>query len=226
MLSTFARRTFLDQGVPDGKVSVVSLGVDPAAFRPSREVIDARLERIRRGAPLAVLYVGALSFQKGFADLIEMAQRVRDLSIRFRAVGPVTNEVRSLIDRLPVNLVCARKVPQSQLPAEYAQADVFVFPTIQDGFGMVLAQAAASGLPVLTTPHSAGADLVHEGRTGWILPARDPSAFAERLAWCAANREELCAVVEHAYSRFRPRSWDDVAADFTALCERTLAVAS
>jgi glycosyltransferase involved in cell wall biosynthesis len=117
-------------------------------------------------------------------------------------------------------MTCAPKVPQAQLPREYARADVFVFPTIQDGFGMVLAQANASGLPILTTPNSAGADLVHEDLTGWVLPIRTPAAFAERLRWCASHRAEFAELVDRASSLFEPRSWDQVADDFIELCRR------
>ena len=221
VLSTFARRTFLERGVAPEKTSVLPLGVDVFAFRPPRDVCDARVERIRNGEPLTALYTGALSFQKGVADLIEMARRVENLPIRFRLVGTITEEVRPLLAALPPNVTCAPKVPQARLPGEYARADLFVFPTIQDGFGMVLAQANASGLPILTTPNSAGADLVREGVTGWVLPIRDPSAFAERLRWCASHREELSDLVQRSDALFEPRSWDQVAEDFVALCQQT-----
>jgi len=186
-------------------------GVDAALFRPR----DVRLF----GDGPVFLYVGRVAVEKNIETFLRLDLPGKKVVV---GGGPMLAALRA---RYPRAIFTGKKLGE-ELAECYASADVFVFPTIQDGFGMVLAQAAASGLPVLTTPHSAGADLVHEGRTGWILPARDPSAFAERLAWCAANREGLCAVVEHAYSRFRPRSWDDVAADFTALCERTLAVAS
>src|SRR5205823_1798152 len=97
--------------------------------------------------------------------------------------------------------------------------DVFVFPTIEDGYAVVLAQAAASGLPILTTVNCSGPDLVRENETGWVLPIRCPGSFVDRLRWCLAHRSELATMVGAAYDDFRPRDWSDVATDFEHLCQ-------
>jgi glycosyltransferase involved in cell wall biosynthesis len=97
---------------------------------------------------------------------------------------------------------------------------VFLFPTIEDGFAMVLAQAAAAGLPVVTTANCAGPDLLREGETGWIVPIRSPEALAERLRWCDGHRPELAMMVARIHEQFQPRDWSDVAADLEAVCQR------
>ena len=52
----------------------------------------------------------------------------------------------------------------------------------------------------------------------WVVPIRDPGAFVERLRWCAAHRSELAEMASRVYAAFKPRDWDQVAADFEALC--------
>jgi glycosyltransferase involved in cell wall biosynthesis len=84
----------------------------------------------------------------------------------------------------------------------------------------VLAQARAAGLPIITTPNGAGTDLVRPGRTGWIVPIRNPSAIVDRLRWCDANRAELAAMIGDNAAQEAPRTWSDVAVDFEALCRR------
>jgi glycosyltransferase involved in cell wall biosynthesis len=91
---------------------------------------------------------------------------------------------------------------------------LFIFPTLEDGFAVVLAQAAMSGLPILTTPNCAGTDLVKEGQTGFVLPIRSSASFVEKLQWCDMHRVELAAMVRRVASDFRPRDWSHVAADF------------
>jgi len=217
VLSTFARSSFRDQGIHDSKLRFLPLGADTRKFRPTAATIAQRRDRIRSGAPLRVLYVGNVSFQKGIADFCSIIEQAPIDRFRFRFVGAVTPEAREIVSRLSTRADFAGKIPQAELPLEYARNDLFLFPTIQDGFAAVLAQASASALPILTTENCCGPDLVKEGRTGWVLPIRSPGAFADRLQWCDAHRPELADMITAIYSEFRTRDWSDVAADFEAI---------
>src|SRR5205814_4662854 len=132
---------------------------------------------------------------------------------RFRFVGGVTSEARRTVAAIGSRAEFVGKKPQRELPEEYAWADLFVFPTIEDGYAAVLGQASAAALPILTTPNCCGPDLIREGRTGWILPIRNAPAFLDRLRWCDSHRQELANMVTSAYLDFRTRDWSDVAAD-------------
>jgi glycosyltransferase involved in cell wall biosynthesis len=222
VLSSFAKRTFEEEGVAASKLAVLPLGVDVGAFRPSARALDDRAERILSGNPLNVLYVGALSYQKGLFDLARVIGRLADARFRFTLVGPVAAESATTMKSLAGRADVVGKVPQRDLPACYEKADLFVFPTIQDGFGMVLAQAKASGLPILTTPNSAALDMVTPGRDGWIVPIRDAEALEERLLWCADNRAIVAEMTRLIADRFQPRDWSRVAADFDEICARAV----
>jgi colanic acid/amylovoran biosynthesis glycosyltransferase len=197
---------------------LLPLGANTAVFRPDWEAIEARCRRILSGEPLCVLYVGALSCQKGLWDIDRIVRELGLKGFRFRFVGPVTAEARQLARQLCQIAEFVPKQPQNTLPRWYAEGDVFMFPTIQDGFAVVLAQAQANALPVLTTTNCGGPDLVHEGETGWILPIRDPQGFIDRLQWCDTNRPALAEMVRRLYTTHMVRTWDDVAEDFEAMC--------
>lgn len=214
VLSSFARDSFVAQGVPADRLALLPLGVDTARFRPDPVVVEERCRRILSGAPLRVLYTGALLFRKGMLDFASVVRELRDEAFCFRLVGTAAPEVSGLLLELGQGATLVAKVPQHELPHAYAHADLYLFPTIEDGFAVVLAQAQASGLPILTTTNCSGADLVREGETGWVLPIRSPAAFVERLRWCAAQRVELAALVRRAYAEFQPRDWSAVGADF------------
>jgi glycosyltransferase involved in cell wall biosynthesis len=221
VLSSFSRTSFEAAGIGASRVSLLRLGVRVQDFRPSPEIVAARQRRMLDGEPLRVLYVGALSYQKGLWD---MAQAIRALSgtgqFQFTLVGPILREARPLVDQLGDRARVVGKVPQAQLPGHYADADVFMYPTIQDGYAAVTAQAKASGLPILTTAHGAGLDIVTPGEDGWIVPLRDPPAIVARLEWCHAHRPALAAMVGRIVDTFRARDWSDVARDFESIAVR------
>lgn len=218
VLSTFAHRTFIEEGVSREKLHLLPLGAELKAFRPSPEVVKVRCQRILAGEPLRILFVGAVSFQKGMWDMAHIVRALNRKRFRVRVIGSVVRETKRVLFELRglAEFVPAR--PQGELPHWYAWGDVFIFPTIHDGYGMVLPQASAGALPILATTHCAGPDLIREGETGWILPPRSPEAFVERLLWCDAHREELSAMVRRIYEAYRPRDWADVARDFEVLC--------
>lgn len=218
LLSTFALDSMVDEGLDAGKLRVLPLGARLDQFRPLPEVVEARCARILSGAPLRVLWVGTLCFRKGMLDMLEILRSFGHERFRFRFVGPVPKETRDLVKSVRPLAEVISKQPQHELPRWYAEADMFVLPTLEDGFPVVLAQANAAGLPILTTPNCCGPDLIREGQNGWVLPIRSPQAYLERLHWCDAHREELAAMVRRMYHEFQPRTWADVAADFEAIC--------
>ena len=99
-------------------------------------------------------------------------------------------------------------VPKSQLGARYAAADVLAFPTLGDGFGLVIQEAMCSGTPVITTPCGGGPECITDGVDGWLLPPRDIDALVERLRFCAANRDAVFAAGRAA--RARAERWTPI----------------
>ena len=218
VLSTFSLESFTRRGVPRERLAMVPLGVEVSAFRPSVAVLADRRRRILGGERLRALYVGAVSLRKGALDFAEAIERLEGTAIDFTFVGPILPEARAVVDRLRGRAAFAGKLPQHELPRQYWSADLFVFPTIEDGFPTVLAQAKAAGLPIVTTRHGAGVDIVRDGRDGWLVPVRDGRALADRLAALAADRAGLADMAEAVAATFQPRDWSDVAREFDEVC--------
>jgi len=217
VLSTFALRSFVEAGVPAGKLAVLPLGVDARAFRPSREILAERQRRIRSGAPLRVILAGTICFRKGLYDFEKIARAVDPRRFQFQLIGSVASEAAKFMSKLPSTVEIVPRQPQAKLPQCYAGGDLFMLPTLEDGFAVVLTQASAGGLPILATTNSAAPDFVRDGQNGWVLPIRDPDAFIDRLRWCDENREEVAEMVDKTYADFRPRDWNDVAATFETI---------
>ncbi len=172
VLSEFARRTFVDRGIPDDKIRVVRLGVDLDRFQ------DADL--MNSGRPLKVLYFGAISLQKGVAHLLEATAEFSRAALTLDLIGSLEPEMKKILARYP-HARHEPALPQQALADRLRQYDVFAFPTLHDGFGQTLPQALASGLAVLTTPNCGASELIHEGENGFLLPVADASAWRRKL---------------------------------------------
>lgn len=212
VLSGFAAASFAGEGFPTSKLRVLPLGSELSRFQAGSEVIENRRRRILSGRPLKVLTVGSFSFPKGALDLAAIATALHGCC-EFRFVGDCAPETRELRRSCRPNIEFVPRQRQFDLPNAYEPGDLFLFPTIQDGYAVVLAQAAAAGLPILATANCGGPELVREGTTGWILPVRDPGAFINRLRWCNEHRPELAEMVRAVSTQCEPRDWSAVAAD-------------
>jgi glycosyltransferase involved in cell wall biosynthesis len=218
VLSKFARQSFLECNYPEHRLRLLLLGAELSHFRPSPEVVAERQRRILAGDPLRVLYVGTLSARKGSADLLKIARTASTSGkFQFRIVGPVETKSVRVARELSQFADFIAKQPESKLVDQYAWADLFIFPTLEDGFPVVLAQAQASALAILTTPNCSGPDTIQDGKNGWLSPAKDPEAMLARLYECDQNRHHLAAMVETIYLNHKPRDWSVVVEDFVKL---------
>jgi glycosyltransferase involved in cell wall biosynthesis len=223
VLSSFSRDSFIDEGIDPEKVLLMPTCASLKSFRPAPEVIEERCMRILSGRPLQVTYVGTVCFRKGLDDIITILKSLNvslsdNSQFHFRFIGPVAAEANKYMAELKNYAEFIPKRPQHELPQWYAQGDLFIFPSIEEGLPQVLAQANASGLPIITTTNSGASNLIQDNETGWILPIRSPEEFVKRLLWCDEHREELATMVRRAYNDFKPRDWADVAAHFESIC--------
>ncbi|MEQ1517109.1 MAG: glycosyltransferase family 4 protein [Usitatibacteraceae bacterium] len=219
-LSNFAFESFVVRGMAPERLINNPLGVDTARFSSTSTSDEARQKRIIAGNPLNVLTVGTLSAQKGAADLAAVASRLHN-RVKFAFVGTaVWSELAPYFPRDAGTITLNSRVPEDELSRFYSLADIFVFPTIQDGFAAVLLQAAAAGLPIIATTNCSAPDFVVEGETGWIVPIRDPDAIVRRLIWCDENRTALAQMARAATAGSRPRTWDAMARELIAHYQR------
>jgi glycosyltransferase involved in cell wall biosynthesis len=199
-VSELARRTYLEAGVPAAKVHALPLGADLELFAPGGP---------RDGSAFTFLFSGATIHRKGFDLLLAAFDRVRARhpEARLRLVGPRGDSAHLLDARGLDGIDVLGPVPQAALAAELRRADVLVLPSRNDSYGMVVAEALASGVPALVSEMVGAKDLVAEGRTGWIVPVGDVDALAERMAWCAEHPGEVRALGEDCRRAAESATW-------------------
>ena len=158
----FARRSFVDMGVPSGKLRKVPYGVDLTRFRkvacPAEQGFD-------------VLFVGAVSFQKGVPYLLNAFRRLEHPHKRLRIVGAMQPEMSRYLEGHPPgpHVEFLGHVPQDRLRLLMSRSHVMVLPSVQEGLALVQAQALACGCPVIGTVNSGAEDLFTDGVEGFIV---------------------------------------------------------
>ncbi|MBB5751872.1 glycosyltransferase family 4 protein [Prosthecomicrobium pneumaticum] len=194
------------------RASHIAGGADPArTFAVPYGAPPVVEGRARTGAdgPLRVIWAGTFSIRKA-AHLFIDAWRRLDAG---RAIEADVFGAQALPENLwrpaPEGMTFHGSVPQTRLFAAYDAADVLMFPTLSDGFGMVVTEAFSRGVPVITTDQAGASDLVRHEVNGLIIPAGDAAAIAAALQWCLDNRRRLAAMRREALETARNWQWRD-----------------
>jgi glycosyltransferase involved in cell wall biosynthesis len=200
--SSFTAGTLDRFQVPREKVRVVPYGVNLDGFHPAA---DAGVTREKT----TFLFVGWFSQRKGIYYLLEAWAR-SGLGARHELLlaGGSRGQLRCWPGELPAGVRCLGRVPHGELASVYRGADVFVFPSLFEGFGLVLLEAMASGLPVLTTPHTAGPDLVADGTEGFLSAPGDVSELASQMRMLADDPVRCRAMGSAARRRAEYYTWE------------------
>lgn len=215
VLSTFAARSLVDKGVHEEKIFMCPLATEWEKFKASREDKEKRKKRVLSGKTLRVLTVGTFSFRKGIYDLEKIVGALGREFI-FRFVGHVPKEGEATARSIKGAIQMVPKIAEKDLKYHYAWADMFIFPTIEDGFPAVLSQAQSAGLPIIATVNCSGPDIIKNDHTGWVMSIRDPGSFIDRLRWCDKNREGLARVIDNVQNISSKITWSDVADSFVS----------
>jgi glycosyltransferase involved in cell wall biosynthesis len=203
--SAWAKKSLAAHGISAAKIDVVPQPIDLARFRPAPRPVE-------NSGPLRVCFVGNLDLRKGFAYLLRAARHLGNRRMEMRLVGNTGDrDCRRLLARESQGLRVSI-TPGDPLPA-YHWADLLVLPSLEDGFGFVVAEAMACGLPAIVTDCCGAAELIEAGANGWIVPAADAAALAATLEEADRRRIELAemgrrarAAVE-AYSQRADRNY-------------------
>jgi glycosyltransferase involved in cell wall biosynthesis len=178
--STFVRQSFVKRGFDPERLLFCPYPVDLSLYQPAAEPRpDQR--------PFTLLHTGGLSLRKGAPYLLEAFRLIRKEvpNAVLRVRRDIRNDAVEILRRyadLPIEWSGALDLPGHV--RRYQTSDLFLFPSVEDGFAQVVAEALACGLPVVTTHNTGASDLIDSGTNGEIVAIREPQALAEAaLKW-------------------------------------------
>lgn len=179
-LSTFVTKSFIERGLPAERTFVMPRPVALEQFKPRERPRDP-------AAPLTLISTGGAHLRKGTPYLFEALQMLQKEipGIRLQLNKTISPTMKPLLDRygdLPIDWF--DKLDHKHLPAKLAAADLYVFPSLEDGLARAATEAMACGLPVILTHNTGAADLIEDGVNGSIIPIRDAAAIRDAvLLW-------------------------------------------
>lgn len=191
-----------------GDWRVIPGGVDTDRFRP----VDAPAGR-------QILFVGRLDWRKGvgiaIASLAKVRERVGDARLTVVGTGPMERSARQLVRKLRLDEAVSFHgyVGRDRLPHYFGDAAAFCAPSLGgEGFGLVLLEAMASGVPVAASAIPGYSDVVEDGRTGLLFPAGNATALADCLVRVLGDPVLARDLAERGRTHAESMSWTNVAA--------------
>ncbi|HEX5152934.1 MAG TPA: glycosyltransferase family 4 protein [Parafilimonas sp.] len=163
---------------------------------------------LKKGQPLKILFVGGLSQRKGLSYLFDAVNKLGNY-VSLTVVGRGTESVNNC-KPLQENLNQHRwieTIPHDEVLALMREHDVLVFPSLFEGFGLVITEAMSQGTPVITTERTAGSDLINHGENGWLVNAGCADAISHILEQILSRPQSIAEVGTAAVGTAGKRPW-------------------
>ncbi len=196
--SSFTRRTLEMYPGPLAPIEVIPYGFPPV--NENRVYADCKGRKIR------VLFVGGLSQQKGISYFFEALQGMEG-RIEATMVGrgrveqcPALQEALARVNYIP-------SLPHEEVLRLMATQDLLIFPSLFEGFGLVVTEAMSQGTPVITTDRTCGPDIITHGVDGWIVKAGTAAPIKDLLEDLLKNPEKLATAGRNALATASRRPW-------------------
>lgn len=212
VMSRYALESFVERGFSTDKVKVIA---------PPFTVDEFPVAGFS-GPTFKVIFVGQVVPWKGFHHLVTAFQRLnlKDSELIIwggpgsRAISRYLRAQQSRNPNIHVKPISIRDVGNQEV---YGTANVMVLPSLSDGFGYVVAEAMASGLPVIVTKNTGAADLVHDGVNGYVIAPGDIDAITSRLVHLAQHPALVREMGKKAREAITTLSFDRYRADYREL---------
>ncbi len=180
--SQFMADTFVDAGFDRRRIMVIPLGVDIERFPPPPTDFQRSDDHFR------VLCIGSVTFRKGQLYLLEAWRRLKLKNAELVIIGAIHDSIRPLIEAYRGEFTQITHVPNHILYEYYWNSDLFILPSLEDGFSYVCAEAMACGLPVITTCNTGASEVITDGEEGFVVPIMSEEALEEKIIWFYERR--------------------------------------
>jgi glycosyltransferase involved in cell wall biosynthesis len=198
--SSFTKQTLIEAGINPRNIHVIPYGTDLPRFTWNRQNRSAH-QRLR------LLFVGTLSQRKGIKYLLDAVNAFPAGSVELTVCGRQVDNLDSFWQsRVPVRVLPS--ISAQGLLDAYRSADLFVFPSLAEGFGHVLLEAMASGLPIISTTSTAAPDLIRGGEEGFVIEPGSVPQLTDSIEYFLRHPEKILSMGSAARRRAEHFTWE------------------
>jgi glycosyltransferase involved in cell wall biosynthesis len=178
--SRIVKQQLIQEGVDEKKIGVIPYGANPNIFRPGTGV---------EASTFRIIFAGQITVRKGLHFLLEALECPEARPWTLDIYGRVSPDIKSLLARYrPTSSIHWHgPVTQLRLAAVFREGSLLVLPSLEEGFGLVVPQAMACGVPCVVSDRVGASDLIQHQRNGSIVPAGDVQALRRELIYWRAN---------------------------------------
>jgi glycosyltransferase involved in cell wall biosynthesis len=199
--SSYTASTMAVHGVPREQIHVVPYGVDAAQY-PCRDIAPRLTE------PFRIVWVGNMTQRKGLSYFLDAISALPQDNLEVVICGHHAVDLQAIHDYGLKTIRTFCGLPTRDLTSLLRSSDLFVLPSLAEGFGHVILEAMSSGLPVLTTVATCAPDVIEDGKHGFMVPIRDVASLIDRINWARLHRSELYQMGLAAAVQARLFTWE------------------
>lgn len=199
--STFTANSLKDYPGKLAPVKVIPYGFPPVPATPRQ------YEGFENNRPVRLLFVGSLSQRKGIADMFAAVAHFGN-QFSLTVVGTMPARDCPALDKALALHTYIPSLPHEGILKLMRESDILVFPSLFEGFGLVITEAMSQGTPVITTDRTAGPDLITNGENGWLIEAASTQALIDCFQQVLDDPGKIAVLGKAAMETARLRPWE------------------
>ena len=201
--SLYVKRSFENYLPNSNKIHVINLGINLQNFYPINSYTKDK-------DYFDILFIGGLSIMKGLHYLIKAFKKFNHPKKRLHIVGSHTSDKNFFSNQFKDdNIFVYGHIHHLKLKEIINKSDVFVLPSLDDGFATVVIQALACGCPVIVSENTGAADIVRENNCGFVIPTKESQVIADKLTLLSDNGQLLKEFSNNAIKISKKNSWEN-----------------
>jgi len=220
--SELVKNSFVKQGFPKDKIFVLHYGINLNSFRK----IEAKESKNDRSNCFRVVCLAYISPRKGQVHLLEAWKKLKLPDSELLLIGRLDPNMREKISEYDGLFRHISHVPNHLLHQIHNSADIFVLPTIEDGFSLAVGEAMACGLPTITTRNNGAAEILEHGKDGFVISARSPEEIAQHIEILYRDKDLRSAMGFSARQKASRLSWKTYASQLLSIYDQIMKDAS
>ena len=199
--SSFSKNALIYDGIDPQNIIIAQYGINLSLFK---NINNKSFNKIK------ILYVGEINQRKGIQEILNTAIELKNdhYIIEFHLVGGGVDNYPEIFKKFKNYVIFHGSLYFEKLLNIYNECNIFVFPSLGDGYGLVILEALAAGLPVIASRNCGGPDIIQDGYNGFLIDAGSTKQLKEKILWCYNHKEELPRMSGNAMQSVSNMSWE------------------